>query len=77
VKTIEVQLDDATYERLSREAAKGGHTPAAWLSQKLSESIAPPPARENRTLGLFADDADLIEQVTRDIMQSRERRWVR
>jgi hypothetical protein len=76
LETIELQLDDETAERLWRLAS----TRRVTLMELLQEMIAQlggTAAEADPLWGLFADDAELIDQVVEVAMQAREQRPLR
>ena len=73
MKTIELQLDDKTFERAQRVAASRHRTVEDLLTE-IIERLEAVESAEDPFLGMFADESELMEQVVESAMQAREER---
>jgi hypothetical protein len=73
VKTISIQVDDATWERLCRLQQHWGLSLDELLSS-LVERLSRPELLEEQTIGSMRDEADLEAEILADIMADREGR---
>lgn len=71
MKTIELQLDDHTLERVRRLAVSRGCSLEELLAA-IIEQVAEAEGAQDSFLGMFADEPELMDQVVRSGMQSRE-----
>lgn len=76
METIELQLDDQTAERLRRLASARRVTLEELLQETISQ-LGETAEKDDPLWGLFADDAELIDQVVEGAMQAREERPLR
>jgi hypothetical protein len=73
VETIELRLDDHTAAQLRRLADARQVTLEELLHQTIAQ-LGVPGEDEDPLWGLFADDAELIDEVVELAMKSREER---
>lgn len=71
MKTIELQLDDKTFEHAQRMAASRHRTIEA-LIKEIIEQLGASDSTEDPFLGMFADEPELMDQVVQSAMQARE-----
>lgn len=69
--TIELTLDQQTLEQAQKVAHQRQATLESLLIE-LIEHLARLSDRRNPILGMFADDADLLDQIIESVMTSRE-----
>jgi hypothetical protein len=74
MKTIEVQIDDKTMERLTSVAEKH-HIPVPALAGAVLRHANWNRMLEDRIVGSMRDQVELEEQVLEQIMHERARRW--
>jgi len=74
--TIQLEIDDQTFEQIRRLAEAHGCT---WqdLVKDLLQQAAPRPATEDVFLGLFGDEPELIDQIVDAAMKAREQQPLR
>jgi hypothetical protein len=72
VKTVAVQVDDATWERLCRLQQHWGLSLDDLLAS-LIERLSRPELLEEQTTGSTRDEADLEAEILAGIMADRER----
>jgi hypothetical protein len=73
METIELHLDDQTAERLRRLANARQVTLEELLQQTIAR-LGVNSEEDDPLWGLFADDAELMDQVVEAAMQAREER---
>jgi len=71
MKTIELQLDEQTYERAQRLAQARSNTVEALLAE-LIEQLAGIEGRADPLLGMFAHEPEIMDQVIESVMIARE-----
>lgn len=76
MQKVELELDDETYERAQRMAAKRHSSVEQLISEALAEKAASLPAPES-IIGSFTDDADLLDEIVEEAMRWREIRQPR
>jgi len=74
VTIIQLPLDQNTIDR-ARHAASTRDKTLEDLITEWVEQLAMP--KSNPIVGLFRDDADLIDEITEDIMKDRENKPLR
>jgi antitoxin component of RelBE/YafQ-DinJ toxin-antitoxin module len=68
METVQLRLDERTLQRARDIARQRGYSLDELLVQLLQQLEAPDPL-----LGLFADEPELLDQITEAAMTSRER----
>lgn len=71
MERIELQLDDQVMERARRLAEAQGATVETVLTDIITRSIAG--GTDDRWLGMFADEPDLLDEVVASAFAARER----
>jgi hypothetical protein len=71
MKTIELELDEQTFERAQQLAGARRDT-LERLIAKIIEQLAILETRTDPLLGMFAQEPELIDQVIESVMTSRE-----
>jgi len=72
--TIQIQIDDATLERVRKLAETRGRSVEELVQETVAElgrdEIVP-----NPLWGALADDADVLDEIVEEAMRERERPW--
>jgi hypothetical protein len=71
METIELQLDKQTFARIL-QLAESRHCTLEELIKQMIEQLGAAETTDDPFLGMFADGAELIDQVMEDTMMSRE-----
>ena len=71
MKTIEVQLDEQTFERAQRLAEARRHTLESLIAE-IIQHLAAIGIKADPLLGMFADEPEVIDQVLESAMMARE-----
>lgn len=71
MKTIELQLDEQTFERAQRLAETRRYTLEALIA-KIIEQLAVIETKPDPLLGMFAHEPEIMDQVIESVMTSRE-----
>ncbi len=71
VKTVELQLDEQTFES-ARRLAKARHYTLEALIAEIIGQLADIETEADPLLGMFAHEPELIDGVVESIMESRE-----
>jgi hypothetical protein len=69
--TIELRLDEQTIERIERIAARRSST-VETLVKEIIDLLATVEVSADPMMGMFADDPDLMDQITASAMKARE-----
>lgn len=76
VKTLELQLDENTFQQAIRLSAYYQWTLEELFAQAL-DKIKTPPSNDDPLLGLFSEEPELIDEMVESVMQTREKQWWR
>lgn len=71
MKTLELQLDENTFQRALRLATYYQLTLEELFAQAL-DKIKTPSSTDDPMLGLFSEEAELIDEIVESAMQTRE-----
>ena len=71
MKTIELQLDEQTFERMQQLAELRQYTVEAFITEMV-EQLAVMAPQADPLLGMFAEEPELIDQVLASVMKARE-----
>jgi hypothetical protein len=71
MKTIELQLDEQTFERAQRLAGARHYTLESFII-KIIEQLAILETKSDPLLGMFADEPEVMDQIIASVMRSRE-----
>ena len=71
MKTIELELDDQTFEQV-RQLAETRHYTLEALIVEIIERLATIGKKADPLLGMFADEPEMIDQVIESVMAARE-----
>ena len=71
MKTIELQLDEETFERAQRLAEVRRYTLETLIAE-IIEHLALIDIKADPLLGMFADEPEIIDQVVESAMMARE-----
>jgi hypothetical protein len=71
MKTIELQLDEQTYERAQKLAQARFSTLEAWVTDIINQLILID-TEADPLLGMFADEPELMDQVIEAALSARE-----
>ncbi len=71
MKTIEVQLDEQTFERAQRLAETQSHTLESLIAE-IVQHLAAIESKADPLLGMFAAEPEVIDQVIEAAMMDRE-----
>ena len=71
MKTIELELDDKTFEQVRQLAEARRYTLEAFIVE-IIERLALIGKKPDPLLGMFADEPEMIDQVIESVMAARE-----
>ena len=71
MKTIEIQLDEKTFERAQRVAESRRYTLESLIAE-IVQHLAATGTKADLLLGMFADKPEAIDQVIESVMMARE-----
>jgi hypothetical protein len=72
MKRIELQVDEHALERV-QQLADAHHVTLEELIRSMIDLLAKPEVKEAPILGMFADEPELIDQVTEAALKDRGR----
>lgn len=72
MKTLELQLDESTFQRAIRLATDYQCTLEELFAQAL-DKLKAPSSSDDAMLGLFSDEPELIDEIVESAMQTREK----
>ena len=71
MKTVEVQLDEQTFERAQQLAETRHHTLESLIAEIVQHLAAIGP-KADPVLGMFTDEPEVMDQVIESAMRARE-----
>lgn len=71
--TVKLELSESTMERALRLAAARNETLEQLITDLVEEKPLPQ-ASSDRVIGMFAEDADLLDEIVEEAMRDREAR---
>lgn len=76
MKTIQVEVDDQTFERVQR-VAEARHATLETFILEIIEVMAGLEAKLDPLWGMFGDEPELIDHIIESVMSSREQQPLR
>lgn len=74
---IELEITEAALRRAQEVAAARNESVEYVLSELIDTKLAPPARRPAEIIGSWAEDAELLDQIVAEAMESRRRSWSR
>lgn len=70
MKKIEIELDQETFEKIE-QLTQTHHCQVADLIKAMIEQLTKPEIINNSFIGQWSNDAELVDKMVEDILQSR------
>lgn len=74
---VQLELDDDLLARAKQLALQRGMTIERLFAELVEQASRPAERARDQVLGLFCDEPDLMDQVTEDVLRSREEQPLR